>query len=73
MQAFGRSALGVLVGLSLSLTLVGSVAAQEIPPGAARVIAKVEQQIFIATLRLNTQLAPIRENAAETLANRTGG
>ena len=72
MNAIARTALGVCIGLGLSWTVIGSTSAQELPTGAARLTAKVEQQIFIATLRLETQLAPIRENAAETLANRMG-
>jgi hypothetical protein len=46
------------------VTLAGPAAAAELPTGAARVVAKVEQMIASRTIAIQSAIAPIQANAA---------
>ena len=58
-------AAGMLIGLAVALATVAPARAeQEIPTGAARLIEKVEFQILVGTIQLETHIDRILENNA---------
>lgn len=57
-----RGALGLLLGLGLSLGTIGSGGAQELPTGAGRIVEKVQTRIFISQASLTTHVGKIVAN-----------
>jgi hypothetical protein len=55
---------GVGLGLGVSLALLSPAAAQEVPTGAQRLIDKVEFQVLVGRIQLQTHVAQILENNA---------
>jgi hypothetical protein len=64
MTSIRRATLALLVGFGVAVGLAGPAAAAELPTGAARVVAKVEQKIATRTIAIRTAIAPIQANAA---------
>lgn len=57
-----RIMLGLVLGMSLSLGLIGGSQAQEVPTGAARLVEKVQTRIFISTAMLKYHVEAIVAN-----------
>jgi hypothetical protein len=62
MKRLTRAIAALLIGVSLSATIVATASAQDVPTGAARLIEKVQTRIFISQASLTFHVAAILEN-----------
>lgn len=60
-----RALAGIAIGLSLFAGGIGSLSAQEVPTGAARIVSKVEYRIAVSKVHLLTEVGKIKAVAEE--------